>query len=207
MPDHLDVCDFPPVKKVIFEDKGHIPFTKTRWESIVHCIPEQLDLFRKTVKYTLVKRLNATTSQGRIDSNYYRFDALPGPEEVLDFNALDHASALYQCACQCGGFVAGLPGILRHQCIANRRWTFICTQLYREAAVKPTVEMILKVLELPEDTSLVTVQALDGRFLCLCGHPEHKEPMSFTSLVSVVLVFPMSARIYCFPGCPHRPTK
>lgn len=203
LPDHSDVSEFPPVKKVLFENEGHIPVTRARWESVIHYIPEYLDLFQKKVKHTLVQNLEVFTSLYYVYQNPPAWDVLPDSEEVLDLSPLEHASALFRFdRYNPKGLVAGVPGILENQQLENMPWALKCGRLYGDVKVKPTVEMILRVLGLPEDTSLATMRALDGRFLCLCGHPEHREPMSFTSLVSLAC-FGISIPIYFSSGCHY----
>jgi hypothetical protein len=48
--------------------------------------------------------------------------------------------------------------------------------------------MVLKALDLPDDTSLTAMEAMDGRLICLCGHPDFLKPLTFTSLVNLPLL-------------------
>jgi hypothetical protein len=47
-----------------------------------------------------------------------------------------------------------------------------------------TAALLLKALDLPSSVPQEDVDALDGRLVCLCGHPGYRDTMSFENLVS-----------------------
>ncbi|KAF7986734.1 hypothetical protein HWV62_20294 [Athelia sp. TMB] len=184
IPNYRDVCDFSPVQKVLFADEGHTPLTEERWNSIVECLPEQIEAFRKQVQYTLLNRLESTRAHRPHLGQESELDG-PVPSGMLDTTPLNHASGLFICESWtgCGKVLGGVAAIATHQDFDGMRWSTICATLRGVPEAKSAVTTVLKAVGLPEDTCLETVQDLGDTFLCLCGNPEHRDPMSFTSLM------------------------
>jgi hypothetical protein len=114
---------------------------------------------------------------------------------------LNLASSVFQCAHhpahhndmrQCRG-VYGYPDILHHQLWYkfSDPWNLDLVRCDKE--ISKTAVLILKKLNLPMDTPRSTTNALSGKFMCLCGHPNHLDATSFEALVRnnfCVMVWP-----------------
>ncbi|KZP22842.1 hypothetical protein FIBSPDRAFT_952413 [Athelia psychrophila] len=67
------------------------------------------------------------------------------------------------------------------------RWTDICGRVSGDLDTGPVVQIILKALQLPEESTFEELRAFDGKLVCLCGHPSHRQPKNFVALVSHIL--------------------
>lgn len=183
IPKPQEISEIPTVNEMLFSGEGRIPVTKERWNTVVDCIPEQIDLFRQQVRYTLVNRLKCVPATL---GNRYRLDG-PNLDGACDSSELEQASAVFRCENRqswgCKEVLVGISGILAHQHLNGLCWTEICSNIRGDSEVKPVVAMILEATGLPKDTSLETLQDLGDKFLCRCGHPDHRDPMTFPSLV------------------------
>lgn len=183
MPNSVDACNMPPIKAMLSEGNAQIPISKERWLAIIGLIPSEVEKFQAEVKRTLADHLKTKGPQ------IYVREIQEDASDDCDLSVLAKATTLFTCQYDRCNEPIGYPGIFSHIHLNGLTWSRIIDLLLYEDAVEPTVEMVLKVLGLPEDTSLAAMEELDGRLMCLCGHPRFREPMSFKSLVRGGLVF------------------
>lgn len=191
MPNYLDVCEFPSVKQLLFENDASEPFTRSRWDTVVNCLPDEIEKFRTNVIYTLTKCLDADAASAPL---YHRWEEhiaikIPDSDEVVDHRVLEKAFSLFRCfQYSCKDMLPGLEGIMDHSHFEELRWNEICGKLYGDLNTVPVVKMILKVLQLPEDSTFEALRAFDENVICLCGHPDHRQPKTIVALVSPICV-------------------
>jgi hypothetical protein len=78
----------------------------------------------------------------------------------------------------------GYPALFDHCHLNGLKWSNVLSAVGHDIDMKPTVLMLLKALELPDDMSLAAMEDMDGRLICLCGHPDFRKPLTFSSMVS-----------------------
>jgi hypothetical protein len=176
MPIHVDAYDLPIVKAMLNEDEARFPVTEQRWLAIVDLIPVQVGEFQANVKHALIRCLRST-------SRHWRWDADENPDFAPDLAILEKPSSLFTCTNYGCQELIGYPAIFTHIHMRNLMWSQVAGRLYHETEVKHTVNMVLEILRLPGDTSLTAMEELDGRLVCLCGHPNFRKSMTFKSLV------------------------
>lgn len=180
MPTHADACDFPVINAMLYEDKAQIPVTEERWSAVVSLIPAWVKEFQANVKNDLIKCLKIKTREWRQCTPESTNDA----DENSDFNAIvDKPSSLFTCNLRNSEELIGYSTILRHMHMHNLTWSYVSVRIYHEPQIEHTVNMVLKLLRLPGDTTLSAMEKLDERLVCLCGHPEFRINMTFGSLV------------------------
>ncbi|KAF7986740.1 hypothetical protein HWV62_20306 [Athelia sp. TMB] len=183
MPHYLDVAEFAPIKNVLYENEAREPFTQSRWDTVIECLPTEIDTFRTKVIYTLTKRLEADKPNGLGWEKTFVLQS-PDLEEAADHVVLERASTLFRCFhYACRETLPGITGILEHEHLNKSAWNHICGKLGGIPHSKAAVQMILKTLQLPENSTFEAVCAYDGNLVCLCGHPQHREPKTFLELV------------------------
>jgi hypothetical protein len=173
MPSHADACNLPVINTMLFEDKARIPVTEQRWLAIVDLILAQVEQFQANVKRALIKCLKTKSE------DWYWHDA----DENSDFAILEKPSSLFTCSMRVCNELIGYPAIFRHAHMWDLMWSHVAARLYHEPRIEHTVNMVLQLLQLPGDTSLAAMEGLDGRLVCLCGHPKFRKTMAFGSLV------------------------
>lgn len=184
IPTFSDAQELPAIAELLAEDNAHTPVTEKRFLARKDAILADIPGYQTRVKRELVKygvpSLTAPTTQIA--------------DEDLDLSILNHASTLFRCP---GSWTCKMllpyPDIFSHEHIAlGVVGTFVSSSLSRlrpTNKVKPMAIQVLKALGLPEDTPASVVSELNGRFICRCGHPNHREPMDFGALVSSLMLF------------------
>ena len=185
MPHYIDACEMPTIASMLYEDDAQIPVTQERWLAITHSVPHQVEEFQNKIKCDLLNLLEKPRQ------HWY----LPPAKKVIqdqqaqntsdndDFNILEAASSLFVCDQYGCKKPVGYRVLFDHSHLNGLKWSSVIASIQHEAAIKPTVMMVLKALDLPDDTSLTAMEAMDGRLTCLCGHPDFLNPLTFTSLV------------------------
>lgn len=177
MPGHADLCDLPAVKAILSEGDAQTPLTEQTWLVLAESVPSIVEKFQTSVKRDLAGYLRSKPP----DWQTVRAQRLrPEPPDCY-LSILEKPSSLFSCT-HCKELV-GYPAMFSHGHMCGLGWSHVAGKLQYEQAVESTVDMVLKVLELPEHTSLADTEELDGRLMCLCGHPKFREPMTFRSLV------------------------
>lgn len=187
MPIYADAYNLPLIKTMLFEDKAQIPVTEQRWLAIVDLIPAQVEEFQANVKHDLIECLKMKSAGWRpaVDT-----------DENVDFAVLDKPSSLFTCRSSRCYELIGYPAIFRHIHMRDLIWPHIRGGLYHEPEIEHTVNRVLKLLQLPGDTSLAAMERFDGCLVCLCGHPKFRKTMTFTSLVRSYAPLLSQARFY-----------
>ncbi|KAF7971573.1 hypothetical protein HWV62_20822 [Athelia sp. TMB] len=193
MPHYLDAAEFGSIKNVLYENEAREPFTQSRWDTLIDCLPDEISTFRTRVINTLAKRLEANKPASPSWEKPFILQS-PDPEEAAEHDILERASSLFRCYhYSCKKIFHGVTGILEHTHFNNLAWSNICGRLSGNSNSKAAVQMILKTLQLPEGSTFEAVCVYDGKLVCLCGHPKHREPKTFLELVLSIIAMGASA--------------
>jgi hypothetical protein len=180
MPNFIDACELPTVADMLVDDHVHIPVTEERFLAKLDSILSDVAEFRRKVKIDLVKLLMpATHPLVTTDST------VDDVEQDVDFTILDNVSSLFRCPAWNCRTLIGFPAIFAHEHVKeyNTRWPILRDRMRPDKDVGPTVLEVLKILGIHDGTPVAALEDLDGRFVCMCGHPKFQAPMTFGSLV------------------------
>jgi hypothetical protein len=175
-----DARKLPSISEVLKRRQENLVKNYTIWRSIFRNALVESKQYAILVKKDLVKLLERASP-----SSYPRGESLD--------DILNRASSIFQCVPEgaprynhtrqgCQG-VYGYPDIVQHllSCNFSDPWDWDLVRCDRETA--KIAALVLKNLNMPIDTPRSTTEALDGKFMCLCGHPNHLEGTSFDELV------------------------
>jgi hypothetical protein len=180
LPHWPDARKLPSISKVLKRHQENLVQNWTIWPSIFANALVESKQYILSVKKDLVKLLERASP-----SSYPRGESFD--------DILNRASSVFQCVPEgppsynhtrnCQG-VYGYPDILQHLlwCNFSDPWDRDLVRCDRETA--KIAELVLKNLNMPIDTPRSTTNARKGKFMCLCGHPNHMEGTSFEELVS-----------------------
>lgn len=190
MPHVDDACELPHIADMIYEDEARIPVTEERWLAIVDSIPEALAHYQKKLKRRVVERLKIPPFYELGYSSYgYLKDETPDDATYFadDFHRLDQAKSVLVCThlYDCHA-VLSYPDMFLHKHVAGLPLTSATRMLMRNTAVEAAAQVLLKTLGLPEDAPRKTLDEMNGRLQCLCGHPKFRKPTSANELASTV---------------------
>lgn len=190
MPDVDDACALPHIAEMLNEDEARIPVTEERWLAIVDTLPDALAHYQKKVKRHVVERLiNMAPSHW-----YNPYNNVPDISNDCtdyddDFHLLDKAKSVFVCSSSeytlCNA-VLTYPTLLSHEHLVGLPLKRAMAMLSRTPEVEAATAVLLKTLGLPEDASRKTLDEMNGRLQCLCGHPKSSKPMDANELVSTV---------------------
>lgn len=187
LPRFVDACDLPVIDKMLAEDESSIQVTAERWLAVVASVPDEIKKFADRVTHDMVRLLNAVNSE----TNKY------GPttfnNEEVDLTIFERATSLLSCGRSDCKNLLTFPEILQEEHVTpyqnfnfqDRKWPDLLSRLRHSPEVFRTVSLVLKTLELPDDTPLALFDAWDRKFICLCGNPQFRSYMDFKSLVSL----------------------
>lgn len=178
MPNFTDACSLPTVADILMEDDT--PLTEERFIARVDPILSDVGHFQRTVKRDLVKLLTPKNNSPNTTS-----PTADNVEGDVDLTVLDNASSLFYCPIWSCKRLFGFPAIFGHSHVRNIPWEVLKHQIKHAGEVGPIVLQVLKIFGLAKDTYL---DDLDGRCVCLCGHPMFRAPMDFISLVRPTFV-------------------
>jgi hypothetical protein len=175
---------------MLAEDESAIQVTAERWQAVVGSVPDNLNEFANQVTRDVVRLLkvvNSDTNSADVDTAIV--DDTP---HVADPSIFERASSLLSCGVSGCKNLLTFPAILQEEHVTpyhnfdfhDRKWSDLLSRLKHEPEVFRTVSVVLKTLELPDDTCLTAFDAFDRKFMCLCGNPQYQKPMDFQSLVS-----------------------
>lgn len=103
----------------------------------------------------------------------------PEPSDTVDPNMLGHAATIFRYfKRECEDMLPGLEGLLGHPHFKDMCWTDICGRVSGDL-----MQMILKALQLPDESTFEALHAFDGKLVCLCGHPGHRQPKNLVAKV------------------------
>jgi hypothetical protein len=183
IPTFSDARELPAVAELLADDDANTIVTEERFLAKKDAILADIPGYQTRIKRELIKVISVpviiTSTQDPIAQS---------SDEEPDFSILTHASTLFRCpgswSCK---VLLPYPDIFFHDHVAPQLGTFVSYSLSRLRpipAVKPMAIQILKALDLAEDTPASALNDLNGRFVCLCGHPNFLKPMDFGSLVN-----------------------
>jgi hypothetical protein len=180
MPNFEDACDLPTIEDMLMDDDVQIPVTKEIFLAKLDSILSDVAHFQKTVKRDLVKLL--------MPNKYVSDTSNPIAGDVdgdVDFTILDDASSLFSCPTWRCNKLIGFPAIFAHEHVqkVESHWHVVQHAMKPDSTVGPTVSEVLKIFGIPKGTHVAALEELNGRCVCLCGHPEFRAPMDFGSLV------------------------
>jgi hypothetical protein len=190
---HSDGCDLPTIAAMLYEDNATIPVTEERLLAVLDSVMSAVKLSHMDMKHALIKQLK---NAKRFATHWlvppeWKAEAeditVKETDDADDFNVLDKASSLFRCDTDDCKDLFGHTTIFDHCHFRSMKWVHILPRLQHEAEADPVVRMVLKALKLPEDTSLAAVEQLNGRLMCLCGHPDFRKPITFGLLVCSAL--------------------
>jgi hypothetical protein len=190
MPNYSEASDLPSIVAMLRENDATIPVTKERWLGIVNSVQSEVKVFQADVLRDIMKSLKGSKQQATdsLAPLKQKTDARDVTEdEDNDFGVLERASSLFRCDLPECRDLFGYSAIFGHRHFRHLKWVFVFRALQHLDEAGPVVKMILRALNLPEDTSLAAMEQLNSRFMCLCGHPKFQKPMTFDSLVCLVL--------------------
>jgi len=180
IPPFVDARELPTVAEMLAEDNAHKTVTEERFLAIKDAILVDVFEYQTRLKHRLVQYIIST-----VDISVAAQDS---KTEEMDLSILARASTLFRCpgSWTCKALLP-YPDIFFHQHVRDTLKTFVSYGLSRlrpPIKVTPTAIQILKALGLPEDTPAIALNDLNGRFMCLCGHPDFQKPVDFGKIVS-----------------------
>jgi hypothetical protein len=186
LPRFVDVCDLPVIDKMLAEDESRIQVTAERWGAVVALVPDEVKKFADRVMHDVVGLLRVANSE----TNSRQYGSTADDNEDMDPSIFERASSLLSCGISGCKNLFPFPEILQEEHVTpyfnylGRKWPDLLSRLRHEPEVFRTVSLVLKTLELPDDTPLAPFDAWDRKFRCLCGNPKLERFMDFRSLVS-----------------------
>lgn len=209
---HSDACDLPAIAAMLYEDNATIPVTEERWLAIVDSVEFQVTMRQAGVWHDLRQCLKKPKKHWLAAPEWKtETDDITGEEsdDDDDFTVLEKASSLFRCD-KCYSNLFGHAAIFDHLHFRGKKWVDILPWLRHEAGTELVVTTVLRALKLPEDTPLAAMEQLNGRLMCLCGHPDFQNPTTFGDLVCLVLmlvVFRSSSTKFYLLDPPHNGRK
>jgi hypothetical protein len=169
---------------MLAEDESDVQVTAERWLAVVASVPDEMKKFADRVMHDVVRLLKVVNSET---------DPTTFNNEDMDPSIFEWASSLLSCGSSGCKNLLTFPEILQEEHVTpyqnfnfrDRKWPDLLSRLRHEPEVFRTVSLVLKILELPEDTPLAPFDAWDRKFICLCGNPRFRGSMDFRSLVSL----------------------
>jgi hypothetical protein len=173
MPNSMDACSLPTVADMLMEDDT--PLTEERLLARVDPILSDVGHFQRTVKHDLVKLLIPKKNTTSLTA-----DNVEG-----DLTILDKASSLFYCPSWSCRQLVGFPAIFAHKHVkeAGLSWEELKLRIKPAGEVGSIVLQVLNFFGIAKDMHVASLKDLDGRCVCLCGHPKFRAPMDFISLV------------------------
>jgi hypothetical protein len=183
-PTFVDACELPVINKMLAEDEWTIQVTAERWQAVVRSMPDELIKFADQIMRDVVKLLKAVNSETNSPNDI----ATAVDNEEVDPSIFGWASSLLSCGVSGCKNLLTFPEILQEEHLTpcpNLKWSDLFSSLRHEPEVFRTVSLVLKTLELPDDTPLVAFDAFDRKLICMCDNPKFRGPVDFRSLVSL----------------------
>ncbi|KIM71320.1 hypothetical protein PILCRDRAFT_757017 [Piloderma croceum F 1598] len=178
MPNLVDAGSLPTIADMLMEDDT--PLTEERFFARVDPILSDVGHFQRTVKRDLVKLLTPKKNPPKTTSR-----TADNVEGDVDLTVLDNASSLFYCPTWNCGQLFGFPAIFAHSHVkgASLAWDALKHLIKHAGEAGSIVLQVLKIFGLAKDTHSASLNELDGRCVCLCGHPKFRAPMDFIPLV------------------------
>lgn len=159
--------------------------TAERWLAVVASVPDGMKKFADGVMHDVVRLLKV------VNSGTNKYATITLNNEDMDPSIFEWASSLLSCGSSGCKNLFTFPEILQEEHVTpyqnfnfqDRKWPDLLSRLQHEPEVFRTVSLVLKTLELPDDTPLALFDAWDRKFICLCGNPQFRSSMDFTLLV------------------------
>jgi hypothetical protein len=174
MPRLVDVYHLLTIEDMIAEDDAQISVTKERFLARPEAIHSDIAEFQRTVRRDFVKLLTPATDV---------LGAVGDADQDMDFDLLQRASSLFRCPYACRSLLP-FSALFTHNHVKNSSYSW--SQLkhrVRPNMVTQTVLAVLNIFGVPENATVTALGGLDGKCVCLCGHPDFRTPMTFSSLV------------------------
>jgi len=174
MPNINDAWVLSTVANMLAEDDAQIPVTKERFLGRLDSVLSDVAGFQSKVKLDLVKLLPTVDALKTANP-------IPGGPNLT---ILSDVTSLFCCPWGCRALI-GFPAILAHEHIKDitAEWPSVRNRLKPPTEMGPTVLQALEVFGISKDIPVTALQDLDGRCVCLCGHPKFRAPMDFGFLV------------------------
>lgn len=180
LPTFSDACNLPTVVGMLADNDAYTTVTEERFLSREDAIISDIAEYQTNIKRELVKLL--------VERRMIDVDTQDGSNtEEVNLSVLDRATTLFKC---CRIFdcrtLLPYPDIFEHAHVkelttfSGRIWNLQPAGL----DIKSTIVVLLKALGLPEYAPATAIDDLNGRLVCLCGHPRYRKPMDFGALVS-----------------------
>ena len=181
MPHWPEARTLPSIAGVLSRHQQDISTTPGRpfWDSLFKTAQSETTLYSTAVKKALVRLLKYASPNP--------FSSSANMDDILN-----HARSVFQCKNDLCGHPSArsfnYPDILSHITQSSLQFSWSRDWVECDPGVMKIIFLMLKNLNLPVDTSRSAIQDLDGKLICLCGHPDHLKPTSFHKLVSTLLV-------------------
>jgi hypothetical protein len=167
----------------MLDDKdARTTLTEERFLAHKDAIQADIAKYQIKVKRQLVKHLLSEPTFGTDNQ-----DATSGSEsEKMDLSILDRATTIFKCCSSWCKTLLPYPAIFEHDHVKGFGTVspLALARLLPGANIKRTAALLLKALELSEDTSIAALDDLNGRLICQCENPTSRKPTDFYSLVS-----------------------
>jgi hypothetical protein len=175
MPTYADVVKLPTVVAMIEEADAQLPVTKERWNTFRDAVMLEVEQCRRGIQRNLVALLRPGN-----DTTEDNVDTRPNDSgENNDLQILSKPSSLFTCFCR---KLLGYSTLMDHA-RSHARCTPLLDMLHCESLVPAVVSQVMNVICLPDCTTLRDLEKLGEKFICACGHPAFRKPVTFIDLV------------------------
>ncbi|KDQ57924.1 hypothetical protein JAAARDRAFT_57740 [Jaapia argillacea MUCL 33604] len=186
MPRVFDASKLPSVITLIEEDEATIPVTQERLESILEDFSREAEEHKQAIKEDLLRVLGKSNfpTDGSLKESR---DISPSADDADSLfllpssffscqNRLQHSTSCHH--------LRRYPEILDEVHVRERAWA--TSPVKYDHQTGKVAQYVLQALGLKADITQTELDALDGRFFCLCGKPGLR-PMDFGDITNHLL--------------------
>jgi hypothetical protein len=181
MPHWPEARKLPSIANILERYWEDLPSDLAFWPSVFSGAVIDAEKYRTTVKKDLIKLLRRV--------NPWLFPSKKSPDDLLNSAACVFQCANVQCrrnpwASHCTR-IYGYPEILQHMFTRDFHGSWSLDEVECDKEIAKIVSLMLESLNIAVDSPRSIVKGLNSEsFMCLCGHPNYLQPISFYALVS-----------------------
>jgi hypothetical protein len=192
MPTFRDTHLLPSVATMLDEDGAQIPATQERWEAIKESCLLEVEGHRSKIIRDLQMTMKKVKDgdQSDVDTEIMSDLGENAPDVLSD------PAAIFSCCYNYCKQLHSYPAILHHSYVDHGVSEWKTGKHGYSAQIPAAVSMVLTAVGLPPTTTRADLDNVDGRFVCLCGHPKYRKPLTFVKLVRKLLHLSLSKSIH-----------
>jgi hypothetical protein len=183
MPAFLDTVRLPSVAAMLDEDSAQVTVTQERWEAIKESCLLDVDGHRLKIIRDLQTMMKKAKEAKDSDKSDVDDDMKPHCDEQHELDVASDPTALFNCCYNYCKQLNSYPALLHHSYADHNDLDWSKGRYRYDDRIPSVVSMVLRAVGLPQTTTRADLDKLDGRFVCLCGHPKYRKPLTFVKLV------------------------